>query len=97
MKTIKYIACGTVATLFALPLMAEPRSFSMLSVHADRDAMSSSTELRVGKTAGMEKYTPYRDRFVDVTADTEIAVFEEQHGASDKYQRPVRSDRIPSM
>ncbi|MCK9503844.1 MAG: hypothetical protein M0Q95_06645 [Porticoccaceae bacterium] len=97
MKTVSLTAAGLLVAVFALPVLAEPASFKQLSIHANNPASDAATSVQVVKTAGMEKYGPYRGRFTDLNVDTEIAVFEEVGAEERGYTKAVRSDRIPSM
>jgi hypothetical protein len=94
---LSLVGCGVISAACVLPLAAEPMSFDQLSVHGDKEAVTATSQVRWGKSSGTNKYAPYRDRFTDSSADTEIAVFEEHKGTEREYQKPVRSDRIPSM
>lgn len=96
MKKQSLTLSGLVVAMFAFPVVAEPASFKQLSIY-DRDSSHGGAIVQVVKTAGMEKYGPYSGRFIDMSADTEIAVFEETADQDQGYRKAVRSDRIPSM
>ena len=95
MKKEQLFAVSLVSAMLSSPLMAEPMDRSTISVHGQPAPEVAGKNIAVGRTAGMDKYLSPDARRQDMTADTEIAAFEE---VSDKAaHRPMRMDRIPGM
>lgn len=92
MKKTALLVSMSTALLLAAPVQAEPASMNDLSFRQENPARPAQVSRATSEDA-ITRYRPYHLRSNAVTADTEIAAFEEVSGkpASTRIKRMDRS------